>query len=142
MSDDPARNLALSATDAEAMVDDLLKPERVQETEYVAQVSAIDVAEAVKYLHGQACPYDDQVADILETLLAENNALREHHDKMQRAAMMKDAGYPVEAYNYQTHIAVPREPTEAMWLAMGYDTYAAFIEDYRAMLRASEEEEG
>lgn len=147
MSDDPARNLALSATDAEAMVDDLLKPaqdvntppERVQETEYVAHGATDErVREVVSSLRRPTMEgdslhvYNDELiperqliaATLLETLLAENKALRE-----------RCGGHQAQ-----------RDRMRAREL-VAYDNgwtqgKAFFIEDYRAMLRASEEEEG
>ena len=122
---DPERNLALSALDAEAQAKDLLKP------------TEVDVAEATKYLRGLGNPYGIQIAGYLETLLAENEALRDNPP----IYLNLENGNILNVYNPDTHVAVPREPTEAMVkAALGASPDMARI-TYRAMLTAAQEGE-
>lgn len=124
-----ASNLIRAAIDADALAKDLLK------------TAEINVAEATKYLRGLGNPYDIQIADLLQTLLSENKALREKCRQIEITAEML-----ADQYNPTTHVAVPRD-----WLkcAMAYidrcDTSPIdeqVLINIDAMLAASEQEEG
>jgi len=138
-SDDPVRNLALSALDAEAQVDDLLRPTEemvLKVADRLRKDAQRNRKNEPRYLQFMI---QEEAADLLETLSAENKALWERCIGYKSQV---EANSKRPSYNPETHVRLPREPTPGMWMAMGYDTYAAFIEDYRAMLTAAEEEEG
>ncbi len=118
--------LALAALEIDGTARDLLKPteERVQE--------CIRVLEYERAKHWEGKVSHSRIQDaitLLETLLSENKALRERvqlaedamlgYRKMCEiqagAVFTEDPGQPeIAFYDKRSHVAVPREPTEAM----------------------------
>lgn len=128
------------------------------------RVEDAEVREAGAWLRRAGTPYDGQVAALIERQAAEklrlehlcegyrleNEELKEDRDAVDRSegtqAWLSLKGW--KAYDPTTHVAVPREPTEAMLESGWGDEYTItnerqremVLENYRAMLTASEGE--
>jgi len=146
-SDDPERNLALSAIDAEAQVDDLLRPTYGMDFDAVP-INMVSIAKHERDHKGEVelANLIELWAKHIETLLADNNALRRIATYPQ--VIVEHGKIIGHTYNPATHVAVPREPFEALMECLKRCDFDDLdcgrgIEEYaKAMLRASEEEEG
>lgn len=115
--------------------DDLLKPtEERARVQIMLLRSRANNMRSVDY--DNAADDHEEWATLLETLLAENKALRHDVDRLIESA----------SWQNETHVLVPREPTEAMLAhargeglsPLWNGTISAF---YRAMLTAAQEGE-